>query len=107
MPVTFVLSTLKPGVDPAEYEKWVREKDYAFTRTHPNFVSYVVHRVNPPVEGAMPEAGWRYVERIEVKDAEQHRRDLASPGGKALLEELYDKFLDRSKNIYIRADIVE
>ncbi len=105
MPVTFVISTLKPGVDPADYERWVRDTDYAFTTTHPNFVSYVVHRINPPVEGA--EVGWRYVERIEVGDAEQHRKDLASPQGKALLDELYAKFLDRSKNIYIRTDVVK
>jgi hypothetical protein len=105
MPVTFVISTLKAGVDPADYERWVRESDYAFTSSHPNFVSYLVHRINA-VEGAQ-NTGWRYVERIEVKDAEQHRRELASPEGKALLDELYSKFLDRSKNIYIQADIVE
>jgi hypothetical protein len=27
MPVRFVITTLKPGVDPAEYEHWVRERD--------------------------------------------------------------------------------
>lgn len=105
MPVTFVLSTLKPGVDPKDYERWVRDTDYAFTRSHPNFISYVVHRINT-IEGNT-DAGWRYVERIEVKDAEQHRRDLASPLGKRLIDELYSRFLDRSKNIYIRSDIVE
>ena len=105
MPVTFVLSTLKPGVDPKDYERWVRDADYAFTRSHPNFISYVVHRINT-IEGNS-DASWRYVERIEVKDAEQHRRDLASPLGKRLIDELYSRFLDRSKNIYIRSDIVE
>lgn len=105
MPVTFVISTLKPGVDPADYERWVRERDYAYTGSNPNFISYIVHRINPPVEGA--NEGWRYVERIEVKDAEQHRKDLASAEGRALLDELYSKFLDRSKNIYIRTDTVK
>src|SRR5437773_11246100 len=104
MPVTFVLSTLKAGVDPKDYERWVRNTDYAFTRSHSNFVSYVVHRVNA-IEGS--DAGWRYVERIEVKDAEQHRKDLASPLGKQLIDELYANYLDRGKNIYIRSDIVE
>ena len=74
MPVIFVLSTLKAGVDPKDYECWVRDTDYAFTRSHPNFVSYVVHRVNA-IEGDSADAGWRYVERIEIKDAEQHRKD--------------------------------
>ena len=50
---------------------------------------------------------WTYVERIEVKDFDQHRKDLASPEGKQLLEELYGQFLDRSKNIYITADVIE
>ncbi len=106
MPVTFVISTLKPGVDPADYERWVRERDYAYTRSNPNFISYVVHRIDAPVEG-VPDAGWRYVERIEVKDAEQHRKDLASPDGKALLDELYGQFLDRTKNVYIRTNVVD
>jgi hypothetical protein len=105
MPVTFVITTLKPGVAAEDYERWVRETDYTFIAAHSNFVSYVVHRVNA-VEGA-GSAGWRYIERIEVKDAEQHRKDLASPQGKALLDELYGKFLDRSKNIYIRSEVID
>ena len=106
MPVKFVISTLKLGVSPEAYERWVRERDYAYTRSNPNFISYQVHRIRGPIEGA-PDAGWCYVERIEVKDFEKHRQDLASPDGKALLDELYGQFLDRSKNIYITADVVE
>ncbi|MCW5748147.1 MAG: hypothetical protein KIT36_18310 [Alphaproteobacteria bacterium] len=106
MPVKIVISTLKPGVNPDDYERWVRERDYAYTRSHSNFISYQVHRIRGPVEG-MANAGWSYVERIEVKDLDQHRRDLASPDGKALLDELYDKFLDRSKGIFITADVIE
>jgi hypothetical protein len=106
MPVKFLISTLKPGVDPAEYERWVRERDYVFTRSNPNFISYVVHRIGGPIQGA-PDAGWQYVERIEVKDLAQHQKDLASAAGKALVDELYGRFLDRSKNIYISADVIE
>ena len=106
MPVKFLISTLRPGVDPAEYERWVRERDYVFTRSNPNFISYVVHRIDGPIQGA-PDAGWQYVERIEVKDLAQHQKDLASPEGKALVDELYGRFLDRSKNIYISSDVIE
>ena len=28
MTVRYVINTLKPGVDPAAYEKWLREYDY-------------------------------------------------------------------------------
>lgn len=106
MPVRFLISTLKAGVDPAEYEAWVRERDYALVRTLPNYVSYKVHRIRKPVAGA-EDPGWQYIERIEVKSLEQHDRDLASPAGVQLREELYGRFLDRSKNIYFASDEIE
>jgi REDY-like protein HapK len=105
MPVKFVITTLKPGVDPNDYERWVRERDYAYTGSNPNFVSYRVHRIEGPISGA-PDAGWQYVERIEVKSLEQHQKDLASPEGAQLLKELYDHYLDRAKNIYLTAEVV-
>jgi hypothetical protein len=106
MPVRFLISTLKPGVDPEEYEKWVRERDYELVRTLPNYISYRVHRIKGPIQGA-ESSGWQYIERIEVRSLEQHDRDLASPAGVALRNELYGKFLDRSKNIYFVAETIE
>lgn len=103
MPVRFLISTLKVGVKPEDYEKWVQERDYALVRTLPNYVSYKVHRIRSPVAGA-ENSGWQYIERIEVKSLEQHDLDLASPAGVALREELYGRFLDRSKNIYFVSD---
>jgi REDY-like protein HapK len=106
MPVRFLISTLKPEVDPAAYEAWVRERDYVLVRTLNNYISYKVHRIRPPVQGA-ENSGWQYIERIEVKSLEQHDKDLTSPAGVALREELYGKFLDRSKNIYFASDEIE
>jgi hypothetical protein len=106
MPVRFLISTLKPGVDPAEYEAWVRDRDYELVRTLPNYVSYQVHRITGPIQG-FPSAGWQYLERIEVKSFEQHDVDLASPAGVKLREELYGRFLDRSRNIYFPAETIE
>jgi hypothetical protein len=106
MPVRFLISTLKPGVDPAEYERWVRERDYAWVRSRPNYRAYTVHRIRGPIAGASDE-GWQYLERIEVESLEQHDRDLASAEGEALRAELYGRFLDRSKNIYFVADAIE
>ena len=54
MPVRFLISTLKPGVDPAEYEAWVRDRDYVLVRSLPNYVSYKVHRIRSPIQGAPP-----------------------------------------------------
>ena len=106
MPVRFLISTLKPGVDPDEYERWVRERDYALVRSLPNYISYTVHRIRGPVTDVSG-AGWQYIERMEVRSLEQHDRDLASPAGVALREELYGRFLDRSKNIYFATDAIE
>ena len=106
MPVRFLISTLKAGVDPAEYERWVRERDYAWVRTRPNYRAYTVHRIRGPIDGAAG-ARWQYLERIEVESLEQHDRDLASPEGEALRAELYGRFLDRAKNIYFVADAIE
>ena len=105
MPVRFLISTLKPGVDPDEYEAWVRERDYALVRTLPNYVQYTVHRIRPPVLGAEG-SGWQYIERMEVQSLEQHDKDLASPAGVQLREELYGRFLDRAKNIYFATDAI-
>ena len=102
MPVRFLISTLKAGVDPAEYERWVRERDYPFVRSRPNYLKYTVHRIRGPID-----AGWQYLERIEVESLEQHERDLASPEGEALRQELYGRFLDRAKNIAFVADAIE
>ncbi|MET4121481.1 hypothetical protein ABIB85_007905 [Bradyrhizobium sp. JR1.5] len=106
MPVRFLISTLKEGVDPVEYEAWVRERDYALVRSLDNYVSYKVHRIRRPIQGAETST-WQYIERIEVKSLEQHDKDLASSAGVALREELYGKFLDRSKNIYFVSDEIE
>jgi len=106
MPVRFLISTLKPGVDPAEYEAWVKARDYAMVRTMPNYISYKVHRIRAPIQGA-ENSGWQYLERIEVKSLEQHDKDLVSEAGLALRDELYGQFLDRSKNIYFVSDEIE
>jgi hypothetical protein len=72
MPVRFLISTLKLGVDPAEYERWVRERDCPPVRSKPNHLSYTLHRLRGPI-GGMAEAGWHYIERIEVESLDQHR----------------------------------
>ncbi len=73
MPVRFLISTLKPAVDPADYEAWVRDRDYALVRSLPNYVSYKVHRIRPPIQGAS-DSGWQYIERIEVKSSRAARQ---------------------------------
>ncbi len=106
MPVRFLISTLKSGVDPASYEQWVRERDYPLVHSLSNYLNYQVHRIKPPIFGAET-PGWHYVERIEVASLAQHDADLAAPAGVALRQELYGQFLERSKNIYFATDPIE
>jgi hypothetical protein len=99
MPVRYVITTLKPGVEPEDYERWLREYDYRVARTLPSIVSYRTSRITSPITGA-PEAGWNYIERIEVRDVDQYQKDLASPAGQELLRQLYEHYLDRPRNIF-------
>lgn len=103
MPVRFLLSTLKNGVNPEDYERWVREYDYEMVATFENYVSYRVHRIEGTILGA-EDATWQYIERIEVKNLKQHDEDLASPAGEEMRRQLYGKYLDRSKNVYFTTE---
>lgn len=104
MPVKFLISVLRQGVDPGDYERWVHERDYPFVATLPNFVSYKVHRIFGPIAGA-GDVPWRYLERIEVKSLEQHQIDMATPAGVRIREELFG-FIDRERCISFMSDEV-
>ena len=106
MPVRYVITTLKPGVNPADYERWVREYDYRVARTLPSIISYRAHRITGPITGAEG-AGWNYIERIEVRDVEQYQKDLASPAGQELIRQLYESYLERPKNIFFWSEPIE
>ena len=100
--VRFVINTLKPGVDPAAYERWLREYDYRVAKTLSSIVSYRTHRIEGPIHGT--EAPWRYIERIEVSDLAQYQKDIASPAGQELLRQLYENYCDRSKSIFFTTE---
>ena len=102
--VRFVINTLKPGVDPAAYEKWLREYDYRVAKTLPSIVSYRTHRIEGPIHG--PDVSWQYIERIEVSDLAQYQKDIASPAGQELLRQLYENYCDRSNSIFFTTEPV-
>ncbi len=103
--IRFVINTLKPRVEPAAYERWLREYDYRVAKTLPSIVSYRTHRIEGPIHGT--DLGWRYIERIEIRDMEQYQKDLASPAGQELLRQLYDTYCDRSKSIFFTTESIE
>ena len=106
MKVRYVITTLKKGVDSAAYEKWVREYDYKVAKSLPSIVNYTTHRIEGPINGA-PDAGWHYIERIEIRDTEQYQKDLASPAGQELIRQLYERYLERPKNIFFLAETID
>jgi hypothetical protein len=106
MPVRYVITTLKPGVKPEDYERWVRDYDYRVAKTLPSIVSYRTHRIEGPITGAET-AGWHYIERIEVRDKEQYTKDLASPAGQELIRQLYERYLDRARNVIFWSEPIE
>jgi hypothetical protein len=103
MPIRYVITTLKAGVRPEDYERWLREYDYRVAKTLPSIVSYRTHRIVGPITGA-EQSGWNYIERIEVTDVEQYQRDIASPAGQELMRQLYGTYLERPKNVFFWAD---
>ncbi|SFQ37969.1 hypothetical protein K8Z49_16725 [Actinomadura madurae] len=63
---------LHPGADPAEFEAWVRDVDYATCPELPSVQAFDVVRV--PGERA-----GRYVEIIRVSSAAEFEKDMRTP----------------------------
>lgn len=103
--VRFVFAALKPSVDPAVYEKFEREVDYAVSATLKTIVSYRTHRITET--GTELSGGpWDYIERIEVTDRADYEAEFAQKG-KELLTRLYDKSLDKSKTVSVWSERIK
>jgi hypothetical protein len=107
MPLRIVINTLKPGVTPADYEKWLREYDYRVAKTLPSIISYRTYRIEGPIHNAPAAAEWRYIERIEIRDLAEYQADIGSAAGQELIRQLYERYCDRSKTIHFAAVPIE
>jgi hypothetical protein len=107
MIVRYVLNTLKPGVEPAAYEKWLREYDYRVAKTLPSIISYKTFRIEAPIHNAPAGAAWQDIERIEIRDVAEYQRDIGSPAGQELIRQLYEHYCDRSKTIHFATTPIE
>lgn len=65
---------LHPGTDPADFERWVREVDYATCPQLPSVRSFHVVQVSDD-----PAAPVHYVEVIEVTGQEAFAKDMDTP----------------------------
>jgi hypothetical protein len=103
--VRYVLAALKPGVDREAYERYEREVDYVVASRLKSIVSYRTHRLTDVV-GNLSGGPWHYLERIEVTDRAAYEAEIATLG-KDLIDELYEKYLDRSKTKSIWTVLVD
>jgi hypothetical protein len=103
--VRYVLATLKPGVDREAYERYEREVDYVVASKLKSIVSYRTHRLTDVV-GKLGGGPWDYLERIEVTDRAAYEAEIVTLG-KELIDELYEKYLDRSKTKSIWTVLVD
>ena len=88
MPSVFWFSKLKPGVDPAAYEAWVRETDYRLAQGVPAIEHYRVHRVVASMEGdgRLP---YDYIEVLLVRDLDAYRTAMTKdPGFQRIISEI-------------------
>jgi len=107
MTVRYVINTLKPGVEPAAYERWLCEYDYRVAKTLPSIISYRTYRIDGAIHNAPAGAAWRYIERIEIRDMGQYQKDIGSPAGQELIRQLYENYCDRSKTIFFATEPIE
>ncbi len=98
MPTVIFLTRLRAGVDPADYEKWLREFDYPTARNIPSIISYRTHRIAGPFRRA--EAHYDYFEVVEVTDVDAYRRDLEQlPQAQELRQQIV-QYLEPSDNYW-------
>jgi hypothetical protein len=85
----FFLNTLREGVDPRDYERFVREVDYPFAARLETIRSYVVTRLDGLFEGGDPPHD--YLEVVEITDLEAYRKSL-DPSASADVKEFFDQW---------------
>jgi hypothetical protein len=79
MAIVFFLNKLHEGVDPAEYEQWVRTVDYPVARALKTINSYVVAKTASTLDGKP--SPYDYIERVEVTNIDDYRNELANAAG--------------------------
>jgi hypothetical protein len=101
----FFLNTLREGVDPRDYERFVREVDYPFAERLETIRSYVVTRLDGLFDGGPPPHD--YLEVVEITDLEAYRKSL-DPGSSSEVQQFFDQwssFVGESLVVY--GDVIE
>jgi hypothetical protein len=93
----FFLNKLREGIDPAAYERWIRETDYPTARGFPSIERYEVTRLDATLDGGPPAC--HYLEVLEVTSIDDYRQTLTSPEFRQLFDE-WSQFVASSESIH-------
>jgi hypothetical protein len=99
----FFLNRLREGVDPDEYEDWIRRVDYPVARAQGAITSYTVTRVEGTLSGE-GESPYDYLEVIEITDLDAYRALGSLPEFEQLLQE-WSQYV--AEAVMIHGDVVE
>ena len=99
----FFLNRLRDGVDPKEYEDWIRRVDYPVARAQRAIVSYTVTRIDGTLSGE-GESPYDYLEVIEITDLEAYRALGALSEFQQLLQE-WSQYV--AEAVMIHGDVIE
>ncbi len=82
----FFINKLHPGVDPDDYEAWIRRVDYPIARAQGAILAYSVTRIDGTLsgEGASP---YSHLEVIDITDLDEYRALGSKPEFVQLLSE--------------------
>jgi hypothetical protein len=101
----FFLNKLREGVEPADYERFVREVDYPFARALPTIRSYVVTRLDGMLDGD-GKPPYDYLEVVEITDLDEYRASL-NPS-KPEIKEFFDQWSSFvGESLMVQGEVIE
>src|SRR3954469_1883540 len=101
----FFLNKLRDGVDPGEYERFVREVDYPFARALPTIRSYVVTRLDGMLDGD-GDLPYDYLEVVEITDLDDYRASLDPT--KPEIKEFFDEWSSFvGESLMVHGEVIE
>jgi hypothetical protein len=103
VPIRVILVKLKPGVDPAAYEEFVRRVDYPIAVTRTSIPYYRNHRIRPESWSPGPGA-WDYVEYIQATDVAAYDAERAANPNREF-QRLNPEYVERTVSFW--ADAIE
>lgn len=100
----FFLNKLKDGVDPAEYERWLVERDYPYARSLASIKRYEVTPNGGALDGFGADLPFDYLEVVDITGIEEYGAELADSGD--FFAE-WSSYVDQSRSAAVFGDTIE